>query len=183
MPKPRNLFAEPEVVGGELVDPETGVVLVSKAQLAAVTVDDLALDEEMMRAGRDISYWQARFAEAGNVFLLERAEHERLEARIHLETKAIAQETGELPLASGKTIKKPTVEDVKAAVAANDVLFEARQKVIEAEAVWRRLQGFCIALTAKKDMTQSLGAKLREQLRGDPALRASHRESREYDKD
>lgn len=182
-PKPHNLFAEPEVVDGELVDPATGEVIVSKAQLAAVTIDDLALDEEMMRAPRDIAYWQARFSESVNAYLLEEAEHEKASGRRHLEIKAVSQETEKLVFGKGQVIKKPTVDDIKAAVAADEELFEIRQRVIQAEALMKRLKGFCDALTAKKDMTQSLGAKLREQLRGDPALRASHRESREYSND
>jgi hypothetical protein len=170
----------PQIIDGELFDPETGVLLVSKAQLAAVTIDDIAIDEEMMRAPRDLAYWHQQHAEAANSMLLEKHELERAEARAMLGVKANAQLTGKLTLPDGREVTKPNADDVEAAGKLDEDYHKAFLSYAQAEHKKRKLWGLCVAIEAKKDMTQSLAAKLRAQIQADPVIREQHRQARDY---
>lgn len=174
---------DPQIVDGELFDPETGVLLISRAQLAAVTIDDIAIDEEMMRASRDMAYWHQQHAEAANALLLEKHELERAQARAQLSVKANAQLEGKLILANGRVVLKPTVDDIEAAAVLDEDAHQAFLRFAQAEHKKRRLWGLCVAIEAKKDMTQSLAAKLRAQMQADPVIREQHRQARDHNND
>lgn len=151
------------------VEPDIRSVL-TKAQLDAVSIDDVALDEELMKAPGDIAYWNALFTDALRSYLLEKHECAIVRAKARLRIKA--------DTLKDKTTKY-TVDDINALLDTDDVVSEADIKLVHAEATKDKYKKFAEAVVAKKDMLQSLGAKLREEMRGDPVIRNLHRSSRE----
>ena len=127
-------------------------------------IDDLALDGEFIRVPADLAYWSARYAEAHRAHLLAKHEVDTTHARLHLSIKAEAD--------LNKT--KMTVADLDAAVKSHPDYLAAVLDVIDADADRLRLRGSLEAVAAKKDMIQSLGAKLRAEMGADPMVRADH---------
>ncbi len=155
-------------VGGALIDEGTGEVMVSKMMLGAVMIEDMALDEEFLRLPSDLAYWNAQYTSANKTYLLEKHECRVTEARIRL---IIREETL-------KDKPRPTGDDLKAMVYEDEEYQDAHKKYVLAEADKERLKKFAEAVAAKKDMLQSIGAKLRVELENDPVVRNQHSRSR-----
>jgi hypothetical protein len=172
-------------------------------------IEPLALDEEFIRCPADIAYWNERYSDALNAFLLAEAEYERLEGVLWIEYRErgrLAAESEEeqdvlppdAPAPSsqsssrvakgsrrgekGKRSKEPTVDDVKAAVKSDDKLWQARLRLIEAQVARERMRGRAQSVSARKDALQSIGAKIRAELGGDFVMREQHRGVREQDR-
>jgi hypothetical protein len=137
-----------------------------------IKIDDLALDEEFIRTPADLAFWNARYADALRDYMLAKLEHERTAARLHLTIKAQAED-GTIP-----GLRKPTVSDVEAMVTSSPEFQASALALIEADIARQRARGHVDAVATKKDMLQSLGAKLRAEMAGDPAVRGEHRERR-----
>ena len=155
-------------VKGALVDEATGEVMVSKMMLGAVAIDDLALDEEFLRLPSDLAYWNAQYTAANKKYLIEKHECRVTEARVRM---VLREETL-------KDKPKPTGDDLKAMVHEDEEYIEAHMKYVLADAEKERLKKFAEAVAAKKDMLQSIGAKLRVELSNDPVVRNQHSRSR-----
>lgn len=136
--------------------------------IQCVTIDELLLDDAFKRTPAELAYWNARFADANRAYLLEKIESDRMAAQLYLEQREIL-----LTLE-----RKPTEAMIKASVECDDRHYNARIKLVTAEAEKVRLRGVCEAMLAKKDMLQSLGAKLRAEMAGDPTVRGQHRDYR-----
>ena len=134
-----------------------------------ITLDDLALDEEFIRMPADMAYWSAQYADALRTYLFAKFEHDRNAARLHLQTKA-ANEVG--------MGKKATVGDLEAMVITDPEYERTYLPLLEADVDRARLRGVVDAISTKKDMLQSLGAKLRAEMAGDPIVRREHAERR-----
>lgn len=134
-----------------------------------VTLDDLALDEEYIRTPADLAYWNARYADALRAYLTAKLAHETNAARLHLRVKA------DNDLGGGK---KATVADLEAMVVVDPDYQRTAMAMVEADAERQRLRGSVDAIACKKDMLQSLGAKLRAEMGADPMVRAEQRRSR-----
>jgi hypothetical protein len=124
-------------------------------------VEPEALDEEFIRVPADLAYWNERYAQAHKSHLLAKLDSERTEASLMLEMREKLKAMG----------GKPTVDEVRANVITDPTYGSARLAEIEAEVERTRLRGLVGALEAKKDMLQSLGAKLRSEM-SDPLLRS-----------
>lgn len=128
----------------------------------SVVIDEIMnLDEDMRRISGDLAYWNMRFADGNKEHLLLKIEMDRLFGMLYLEHRE------KLELLKGKV----TESMVKAAVDTDERWHDMRVQVIEAEAERIRLRGVCDAVVAKKDMLQSIGAKLRIEMSGDPTIR------------
>jgi hypothetical protein len=144
--------------------------LLTEAQLRAVEIDDMALDEEIMEAPGDLAYWNASYTKALREYLIEKHEFSITHAKVRMKIRA----------EKADATPKLTNDDVNALIALDEEHQTAELKFIEAEAEKERLKKFAEAVAAKKDMVQSLGAKLRSELEGDPNIRKQHRGRREY---
>lgn len=159
--------------------PPDEATLLSAAMLEAVQIDDIAFDEELIRTPGDIAYWNARYTQALRVYLLADHHAETVRARLHLELKAGSDSTGEVEVEDGEAqtgkrkrrVRGPTVDDIKAMVLVHPEYQTARLAAIEAEAEKEQLRKFTEALVARKDMLQSIGAKLRLEMANDPVVR------------
>ncbi len=126
-----------------------------------VHIDDLCLDEEFIRVPADLAYWSGRYAGAVRAHLFAKHELDVVTAKAHLSIKAGAELHG----------KKMTVSDLDASVKTTQEFLDATVALIEAEAAKVRLRGCLDAVSSKKDMVQSLGAKLRAEMGADPMVR------------
>lgn len=160
---------EPEGIWGTENPPILDTEAYVDAELMdVVKLDDLALDEEFMRYAGDLAHWNAKYSSALKRYMLEKFNFEKTRARLWLEIKNEEHAEG----------SKPTVEDIKAMVFMRREYEGAQIRLIEAEVKKERLKREVDSVIAKKDMLQSLGAKLRVELEGDPATRSQHRDSR-----
>lgn len=128
----------------------------------SVNIDPVAdLDNEFRGISAAVAYWNARYADAIEAYLKNDLEHKRMNSQLYIEHRE------GLALAHGKV----TEGMVRAAVETDQRYLDTKILSIESEAEKARLKGVCEAVSAKKDMLQSLGAKLRAEMAGDPALR------------
>ncbi len=130
-----------------------------------VKIDDMVLDEEFIRLPADLAFWSARYAESVRAYLLAKLEADKAKAKAHLRIKAEAELEG----------RKMTVPDLEANVQIDPDYLDAAVALIEADIERKKLQGCVDAVHAKKDMIQSLGAKLRTEMERDPMVRVEQR--------
>lgn len=129
--------------------------------LECVNLDDSDLDREFRRVSADLAYWNHRYADALRAALLGKYNVDRTKGRLALEIRAEAEDLG----------MKVTDKTVDAKVASHDDLHAVYIKYVDAEAEKVKLRGVCEAIAAKKDVLQSLGAKLRVEMERDPQVR------------
>jgi hypothetical protein len=134
-----------------------------------VQIEPLALEEEFIRMPADLAYWTQRYAEAQRKCMLAKLDLDETDARLTLMHR-------ERMLAVGD---KATEKIVDSAVTSDPAMHAARAAFIEAEYEKNKLNGTVDAIRTKKDMLVSLGAHIRAELQGDPALRAQARGHRE----
>lgn len=126
-----------------------------------VTIEPLAIQEEYIRLPADMSYWNARYADAVRVHLHAKHELERVEAQQQLEQREKLAAEG----------KKPTEAMVSASVLLSDEYNKAKLTAIEAEVGKMRAAGRVDDLHSKREMLISMGAHIRKEMDGDPVLR------------
>lgn len=137
-----------------------------------VELDELQIDAEYRRMSADIAYWTGQYAEAHRSYLRAKFEHDRVSAKLHLEFKAASTLTDK---GKGKT-----VADLEAEVTTHPDFCNSAVALIDAEVERQRLHGIVDAVKAKKDMLQSIGAKLRIEMQGDARLSQDLAERRRY---
>jgi len=129
--------------------------------LECVTIEPTMLNEEFVRIPVDLAYWNERYSEAIHKHLLTKLHYDQARARVGLEVR-------EEVAASG--VKK-TVGDIEAMVTVHPEVSAAYLDFVEADAERQALRNRCEAVQAKREMLQSLGAKMRAEIMSDPALR------------
>lgn len=127
----------------------------------SVNIDDFAMDEEFKRVAADIAYWNARYSEAVKAHQVA-----KLEAK--LEKSAAWKRAREAVELRGE---KLTDKGIEAEAETDQLWVDKRMAEIDAEALSKKIGGFAEAVAAKKDMLQSLGARLRVELEGDAHVR------------
>jgi hypothetical protein len=128
---------------------------------ASVDIDPADLNEEFIRAPGHIAYWNQQYADAHREHGVAKIEYDRAWAQLYCQLRADFE--GRKPAI--------TVDALKAMVDQDPDIYEKQMQVVVTDAERIRLRGIVDAVVAKKDMLQSLGAKLREEMRGDPVLR------------
>lgn len=131
----------------------------------AVNIDDLLLDQEFVKLPGQLAHYTASYSEAVRDYLMAKLNVETTRARAHLQLRA-ESELGN---------RKMTVADLDALVSTDQDYIAAAMDLIEADVARQKLRGVVDAVTAKKDMLQSLGAKLRAEMQGDPMVRNDQR--------
>ena len=140
-------------------------------------LDPEQLNEEFCKIPGAIAWWNARFADASKRAAVAKLDYEREWARLYVLLSAPPDEEEEeeaLPRGRKKPKKRTlTVDGIKARCDEDPELYQLAVDVALAEAEKIRLRGICEAVLAKRDMLQSLGAKLREELHADVTLRGN----------
>lgn len=126
------------------------------------SIDPMDLNREFCELPPRLAYWNAQLAAATQRAMEAKADLETERARQLLEVREGCK------LAGGKA---PTVDEVNAQVLLHEDVQDAQAIYIEKEAERLRLKGIVDSLLTKRDMLQSLGAKLRVEMMADPVLR------------
>lgn len=128
---------------------------------ASIEVFPETIAEELCKAPGHMAYWSARYADAQRAHAL--AERDLDVIRAH------KRQAFRVMLRDGK--KQPTVGMVDDALELDEEYTAARVAVIETETTMLKAQGFARAVQAKKDTLMCLSAIVREEMRGDPAIK------------
>jgi len=128
----------------------------------SVEMDDVTqLDDAMRRLSGDLSYWNNQYAQSHKKFNRLKVETDKLHGRMYMMHRAsLMNEHG-----------KATEPMIKAAVDMDEDYHDIKIELVDAEAEKIRLKGVCESVVAKKDMLQSIGAKLRIEMGHDPSIR------------
>jgi hypothetical protein len=133
----------------------------------SVSIDDLSMEDEFKRVAADLAYWGARYAEAVKAHLLAKLEAEQAWARCWGQVKS-------------NDTERVTDKAAEAKVTLNPVWKAVRVDEITAESEKLRAKAFVDAVSAKMHALQSLGAKMRVEMEGDPVIRRQERDRRRY---
>ena len=129
----------------------------------SVRFDPLCLEEEFVRTAPDVAFWNTRYAVAEEEAGMAELEKKRVEARLQLMYRQRCQDE------KVKIVEKL----IDSKVEMDDEMFEAKLKALRAE-TWRvKVKGWCQALSVRRDMLIQQGAAVREEMKGDPSLRAN----------
>lgn len=139
----------------ERPDPETDI---DEYLRVCVGINQNDLNAEFIRVASDLAFWTKRFAEAYEDMARKKADYERQRAYTWMSLKEGA-------------VKRMTREDLEAAVLQDEDVSDAHVVYVVAESKRLKLRGVVDAIQTKKDMLQSLGAKLRAEMMSDPVLR------------
>jgi len=143
--------------------------ILTEQQLEAINIDDFDIHNHMLDYPRLLAHWGDKYGEAVKDYLVAEHDYEQIEAQMRLELKE------EMIVENAKKKRKPPTDlDIKAAVTIHPECEEAHFDMIKAKAKMKRLERFVKAIEAKGEMLRSLGAKLREQMKSDPAVRGEH---------
>jgi hypothetical protein len=127
----------------------------------SIRIDPMDLNRAYCELPGQLAYWNGQLADLTHKAMLAKADHEADRARATLAIREADR------LDKGKM----TVGEVDAKVLLDTEVQDAQMVWIEAEAARLRVRGVVDALLAKRDMIQSLGAKLRAEMWADPVLR------------
>jgi len=153
---------------------------VEQALVDAVTLNDVALDEELVRIAADVAYWGARYADAMKEHLMVEHEYETLRDRAMIEEREKLRAHAEAKNAGKKTkAKEVTESEVKTYVGLREDVQELKLHEIEARVDKERMRRYADAVAVKKDALQSLGARQRVEMERDPAVRRRYTNERE----
>lgn len=127
-----------------------------------------AIQEEYVRLPADLAYWNARYARALKEFLTAKAGEKQMESMLSIKHRELIIDNG----------GKPTEKMVENAVNTDPKMIEARNLLVETEVEKARIWGLLDAVRSKKEMLISLGAHVRQEMEGDPMVRAAHADAR-----
>lgn len=133
-----------------------------KFTIDSVRIDPVNLNEEFCELAPRLAYWNAQLASVTEKAMTAKMEYEQEKARKLLEIR----EEARLEKA------KVTVDEINAKVLLDDEVVDAQVVMVGADAERLRVKGIVDAIITKREMLQSLGAKLRAEMQGDPTLRA-----------
>jgi hypothetical protein len=150
----------------------------SEAELDAVGIDDLQINDEFKRLPQLIVHANARLSAALHRYLVADLDYDRTKAERFIWWREFLSEEAR----EDKTVKV-TEASITERVTTDPLYFEARMARIEAEAHHVRCKGLVTALLAKKDALVSIGAGLRAEMEGAPSIRRQHRDVHGKDND
>ena len=131
-----------------------------------VAINPVDIQSEFIRVAADLARWNEKFADATRVFRLAEYRLDTIEAHVYLHVRQIAE-------ADGDRISEGTI---RARINIDGRVKEGKETLIEAEAELLSIKGTVQALITKRDMLISLGAHLREEMKGDPSIRSNQRD-------
>lgn len=146
---------------------------------SSVIIEREDMDLEFARLPGDLAYWNERYARSLMSFHEADLAFDHTKAQLFVEHKLQLQEKA----GSTDPRKGANLDSIKAAVEQDERYMDAKRRMVIADVERVRMRGVCDAVTAKKDMLQSLGAKLRSEM-SDPIVRNqvnAHRIARDGD--
>jgi hypothetical protein len=126
-----------------------------------VSIDINDLQQEFCKVPSDLAYWGERMADTHQAAKVARLRREQVESRLYTQYKAEIEAEG----------KRATEAAVHAALVQDDLYEHAKLTEIEAEAAALSMKNRFWAVSAKKDLVQSLGATIRAEMQRDPMVR------------
>lgn len=127
--------------------------------IECVDIDPIEIDEEFLRQPADLAYWHERYAQAVRRQLDAKHSVPQAEAEMYIDIRD--------NLIPGEKMTEP---NIKAHVATSQKVIDAQAELSKAESEKQRCKGYAEAVASKGNMLQSIGAKLRIEMR-DPAVR------------
>lgn len=130
------------------------------------------LQNEFCRTGADLAYFGARFAEALKTWRLAEGSRKRMWAKLYMyyRSELTEQDKGRV-----------TEKQIESAVEVDAQYEKARLVEVTAEAYHLSAKTEFIAVQAKKDLLQSLGAQVRAEMSADPTIRDNRAAQRQFD--
>jgi len=130
--------------------------------VAAAEIDPIRLQDEFINLPATLAYWNAKRAEALRLYLLAKTAAKQAEAEAYL--RVIERE------AAKEKRDRLTVDGIKACVTLDPMVMEAHEAEARMDAEHQRLRGAADAIITKREMLVSIGAHIRAEMKGDPAL-------------
>ena len=130
-----------------------------------VRINSDNLQEEFCRVPADLAYWGERMADAAKDAKLAKLHREKTESVLYAKHRAELSNFG-----------KTTEAAIRAAVVDDPAYEKAKIREIEADAAATAFKNRFWAVSAKKDLVQSLGATIRVEMQRDPLVRVPDRE-------
>lgn len=127
---------------------------------SCVTLDPTVITDEMSKVSGDFAYWANRYAKSHREFLRAKLLVKRINAQSHAEKRDLLHATR----------GKATVADIDSACTLDEAVQEAEAHFIECEYERENLKGTLEAVRAKRDMLITLGAHMREEMKGNPRI-------------
>jgi len=128
----------------------------------SVKIDSSDLNKEFIEFPARLAYWNQLFADATESYLKSKADWEVAKAATRFRLRGIPlRQTGKLP----------TMDDLDALVTLDEEVRDVHLAYVMADVDRVRIRGIVESLAAKKDMLQSLGAKVRAEMERDPTVR------------
>lgn len=131
-------------------------------------IDPLEIQEAYLKVPAELAYWNARYAKALRRAMMKKVDVDLLEAQLDPLMRKALKDAG----------ANVTESIVKATIAQNESLIEARRELVDADVEKAQVFGALDAIRSKKEMLISLGAHLRAEMQGDPTIREHARASR-----
>jgi len=128
-------------------------------QCLEISITDL--NAEFIKVPGEIAYWGEQLSSATFAHASAKLAYERERGRMFTLLRNRHVE-GKKPL---------PVDAIEAVIAEDDELYELQLEVLQKDAARMHIKSIYDAVSRKADMLQSLGAKIREERRGEPALR------------
>lgn len=123
------------------------------------------LQGEFVRVGGDLAYYNGRYSDALEMYL--KAKH-NLKFVAAVSRKRLREEAQ----AKGTKLTEGALEDL---VEVDPAMVACREELIAAEVLKSRVGGIIEAVVTKRDMLVSLGAHVREEMRGQPSISSEER--------
>ena len=130
---------------------------------SCVTLDQTVITSEMSRVSADFAYFANKYAKSHREWLRAKILDKRTRAQVYAEKRDLLQ----------RTLGKATVSDIDAAVLLEEEVQKSEAHVIETEYIREDLKGTLQAVRAKRDMLVTLGAHMREEMKGNPSINKS----------
>lgn len=125
-------------------------------------INEARIQHEFMRVASDLARWNQKLAEATEAVQLAEHKLEYVEAHIYHHIRIAAQADGE----------KISENAIQSRIKLDDLYRAQRDTLIKASKRLLEIKGAVQAIITKRDMLISLGAHLREEMKGDPSIRS-----------
>lgn len=145
------------------IDPNDTDALV---ELARIRPD--ALESEMRCLPATFAFWNAQSVNAHEALMAAKHSHDRVEARLYLQTRAGLEARG----------VKATEKMIASRVLEEDEMNKAVLAVIRAEANKKRIDNVVATVRLKGNMLTDIGMKINAEIRSNPLAAAQARDDR-----
>lgn len=134
-----------------------------------LTIEPIAITEELIRMPSDLAYWVNQEADSRRAYGHARQDRKRLYADLWGRARQAFIDSGE---------KRPSNDMVENAVQNDDEYDAAMRVEIDSEVHMKRLSGIVDAVSTKRSMLLTLGSHIRVEMEGDAWVKKQVQEGR-----